>query len=843
MIARISAVGTRYPAEPPPSIPGPGVADGDASASDPGSVTIALANLGAPDPHVRNDAAQRLWDRFAPRLCALVRSRLNARIRAREDENDIVQNLFLGFFASQQRERYSLKDREEFWRLMVRMTLCKVANAVHHHQRARRDVRREQAAAHPSGTPEDGIGPSAAMLPSRGLSAEAEVISRLELERILNRLDEGQRRILAWKLEGFTNAQIGRKIQRTERTVELKLGLIRRNLAAIPGWRPRCRGRPMTGDHDGGSMMTEIAAETLDQIVEIADRFESEWRRGGRPRLEEFLDRAPPAHRAETLHSLLRIELDARRELGESPRADEYAGRFPPDRDLIDAVFSDRPDAPASSPAGRGPDADATMPSVPGYRLIQHAGTGTSGEVWLAEDENLFNRPVALKMIRGRIPAETRPSVLESLASEVERLVGVRHPNLVQVFGRLESQDEPGLVLQSVPGGSLADRLARDGPMDWRTAARYVADVAEGLIAVHGRGVIHRDVRPANILQDPENGEAVLTAFGVGVRLAGSSPAGESIAYMAPEAFDGRIEPAVDVYGLAATLFTLITGQQPFPASSVADLRDRVSRGLPDPDPRCTGMPVPLERIIRDGLVADPECRPGLEEFRSTLRGSLNRLLADSLAMDSPAAGPGPAAAVAAPTKLRLLVSRQVGPNKFVPIAVTHDWVKPAATRDPAKVPPEPDQVLLRTGDRVRIEAVSDRLGFLTVFNIGPVGELSVLYPDELQQAGTFAAPMVRANQTVQILDVAVTLFAGRERLFAVWSREPLALSLDRLQSLVDPKGKKMPASRPYLATRDIQRVHQAMARLPRDDWRAVSIELDHEPQEPEPEPADESSE
>jgi RNA polymerase sigma factor (sigma-70 family) len=203
--------------------------------SGPGSVTIALHHLRDTDPHVRNEAAQRLWERFSPRLCALARRRLNARIRVREDEDDIVQSLFVGFFATQREGGYSLKDREEFWRLMVRMTLCKVANVVHHHQRERRDVRREQAAAGPGRTGDDCLASFAMLAPSRSLSPEAEVISRIELERILAGLDEGQRRILAWKLEGYTNAQIGRKIQRTERTVELKLGLIRRALARDPG--------------------------------------------------------------------------------------------------------------------------------------------------------------------------------------------------------------------------------------------------------------------------------------------------------------------------------------------------------------------------------------------------------------------------------------------------------------------------------------------------------------------------------------------------------------------------------------------------------------------------------
>src|SRR5262249_5191479 len=213
----------------------------------------------------------------------------------------------------------------------------------------------------------------------------------------------------------------------------------------------------------------------------------------------------------------------------------------------------------------------------------------------------------------------------------------VRHPNLVQVLGWVDSELDPVLVLQYVPGGSLADRLKREGRLDWQTATRYVADVAEGLLAVQARGIVHRDVKPANILWDPEIDEALLTDLGVGVRLAEPSGLGGTIPYMAPEAFDGQVSSALDVYGLAATVFTLVTGQRPFPGPAIADLRLQARQGLPQPDPRCAGLPAPLEQIVRAGLAAEPASRPSLDEFVATLRGTLNQLLADAIAMKSPA--------------------------------------------------------------------------------------------------------------------------------------------------------------------------------------------------------------
>jgi hypothetical protein len=141
------------------------------------------------------------------------------------------------------------------------------------------------------------------------------------------------------------------------------------------------------------------------------------------------------------------------------------------------------------------------------------------------------------------------------------------------------------------------------------------------------------------------------------------------------------------------------------------------------------------------------------------------------------------------------------------------------------KVPPPPDQVRLRTGDRVRIEVLADRPGYLTVFNVGPTGTLNLLYPDGDPQHPSPLRP-IEPNRPLHILDVEMTPPTGRERLFAVWTRRPLPLRLDQLHGLVE-RGAQ-PASRPYRATRDMKRVQQSLADLDRQDRHAVVLELDH---------------
>jgi serine/threonine protein kinase len=480
-----------------------------------------------------------------------------------------------------------------------------------------------------------------------------------------------------------------------------------------------------------------------------------------------------------------------------------------------------------------------TIPPVPeGFRMIRCLGGGSYGEVWLAEDLDL-NRFVALKTLKSRQDAGRRDRALEILRHEARVLATVRHPNIVPVHGWERAGDAHYLVLHYVPGGSLADQLRQAGPLGWQEAARCIADVGEGLVEVHRLGILHRDIKPANILWDSERDEALLADFGISARLAEVAVGAGTPPYMAPEAWAGRLTAATDVYSLAATLFHLTTGHRPFPGPA-ADYLDQIARGLPVPDPRCRALPEPLEQILRDGLAAEPDRRPILKVFVATLRGALNQLLADTLTMAqattvAPATTgpmPGPSApppavdtvpTPPAPAALRLVVSRQVGPGWFEAVAIAHP--RPAvATRDMRRVPPSPGQARVRTYERVRVEAFADRDGYVTVFNIGPTGQLNLLHPADPAE---LAAPRpIAANRPVQVADVEMIPPAGRERLVAVWTGRPLPLRLEQLSSLVEDGDR--PASRPYRATRDMKRVRQSLEDLDRQDRQAVVLELDH---------------
>ena len=603
--------------------------------------------------------------------------------------------------------------------------------------------------------------------------------------------------------------------------------------------------------------MSSPSLVALRQLADLADRFDAACRQGQIPRIEDYLAEAPSSQKDDVLSHLLAIEVEIRRANGETPGASEYQARFPAAAEVVARAFFDPGERLGELTQALKATLSPTMPMLEGYEIIRFLGSGGFSEVWLAADSNLFDREVALKMIKPHTSAEARASALKTLRAEAELLVNLRHPNVIQIFGWVESDAEAALVLQYIPGGSLADRLEREGPLDWKTAARYVADVGEGLQSVHSRGLVHRDVKPANILWDRDNDEALLTDLGVGARVDRSAPPAGTIPYMAPEAFDGKISPAIDVYALAATLFTLITGRKPFSGPTIAEYRRQTEAGLPPGDPRCAAMPEAIEQIIRAGLTAEPERRPGLRDFVATLRTSLNQLLADSLATTAriiadhvepttePATGSIPSdhgveendteptterqTPASVPPHIHLIVKRQVGHGAFVPLVAAHS-PSSLVSRDMTKVPASPDQVSLRTGDRIRIEIVADRAGHFSVFNIGPTGNLNLLFPEEEPAAGgVFTSPLIPANYSIVIRDIEMTPPAGCERLFAVWSRQPLPLPLEKLHSLVEGKESKYHASRPYVATRDIKRVKQSLQKIAPADWHAAVLELKHE--------------
>jgi DNA-directed RNA polymerase specialized sigma24 family protein len=201
--------------------------------SSAGSLTLCVQNLRSPDSHERDEAARIIWERFSTRLQSLVRRHLDNRIRRREDEQDVLQSMYASFCAGQLEGMNPPASRAELWKLLVRITMCKVVNTANRHLAARRDVRRERA--DPKGQrPGDSLFPRWMLehVDRAQPSPEEKLIVLEEIKRLLQALPEELRSIVVWKLEGFTNADIASKMGRTVRCVELKMQLIRKRLEA-----------------------------------------------------------------------------------------------------------------------------------------------------------------------------------------------------------------------------------------------------------------------------------------------------------------------------------------------------------------------------------------------------------------------------------------------------------------------------------------------------------------------------------------------------------------------------------------------------------------------------------
>jgi serine/threonine protein kinase len=255
------------------------------------------------------------------------------------------------------------------------------------------------------------------------------------------------------------------------------------------------------------------------------------------------------------------------------------------------------------------------------YRLLAVIGRGGMGAVWRARDE-LLNRDVAVKEIvwPAQLDAEEREMARRRAVREAQLAARVRHPNVVGVYDIVQEGDRPSIVMELVPFRSLRDAVAEDGPMTPAEAARVGLSVLAALRAVHEVGVVHRDVKPANILLGP-GGRVVLADFGIAK--AADSPALTisgvllgSPSYLAPErARGGRAGAAADMWALGASLFAAVEGHPPFERDGVlASLTAVVSDEL-EPSPHAG----PLWPAIEGLLLKDPAARLDAAEAEQML--------------------------------------------------------------------------------------------------------------------------------------------------------------------------------------------------------------------------------
>ncbi len=245
------------------------------------------------------------------------------------------------------------------------------------------------------------------------------------------------------------------------------------------------------------------------------------------------------------------------------------------------------------------------------YELLEEVARGGMGVVYKARQVSL-NRIIALKMILAGQLASDRD--VHRFHAEAEATAQLDHPGIVPIYEVGEHEGQQYFSMGYVPGGSLADKL-RDGPLPPREAAEYVKSVAEAIAYAHERGVIHRDLKPGNVLLDA-NGEPKVTDFGLAKRIEGDSDlttTGQILgtpAYMSPEQAGGKTSentPQSDVYSLGAILYALLTGRPPFQADSPVETLMQVLNEEPIAPRRLNpSVPIDLETICFKCLEKDP---------------------------------------------------------------------------------------------------------------------------------------------------------------------------------------------------------------------------------------------
>src|ERR1700739_4347693 len=246
------------------------------------------------------------------------------------------------------------------------------------------------------------------------------------------------------------------------------------------------------------------------------------------------------------------------------------------------------------------------------YRLIELLGRGGMGEVWRAYDTASNNRTVAIKLLPPHLAGDS--TFVQRFRREADAAAQLNNPHIIPIHQYGEIDGRLYVDMRLIEGRDLQEVLA-DGPLEPARAVRIVEQVANALHAAHKIGLIHRDVKPSNILVD-EDDFAYLIDFGIAraadeTRMTGTGNAIGTFHYMAPERMGGHPDDArADIYALACVLYECLTGQPPFAGTNMASLMyAHLNSPPPKPSNGKPGVPPQLDAVIAIGMAKEPDNR------------------------------------------------------------------------------------------------------------------------------------------------------------------------------------------------------------------------------------------
>ncbi|HEX6710447.1 MAG TPA: protein kinase [Rubrobacter sp.] len=280
------------------------------------------------------------------------------------------------------------------------------------------------------------------------------------------------------------------------------------------------------------------------------------------------------------------------------------------------------------------------------FVLENELGSGGMARVFLGRDE-VLDRPVAVKLLN---PTHGGTDIGDRFEREGRTAARLAHPNIVQVYDAGEAEfngkETSYIVMEYVPGGDLKELIDQKGRLPGAELARLGEEVCAGLAHAHERGVIHRDIKPHNILLD-ENGHAKVTDFGIAraLDMTQATRTGSFLGtalYSSPEQLQGhKVTPKSDVYSLGATLYQVATGEPPFSGGTPIEIASQhVSRTPTPPRERGTDMSEDLETLILSCLAKNPDDRPTAEGARSRLEAEISSAAATQTQPTAPVAAP-----------------------------------------------------------------------------------------------------------------------------------------------------------------------------------------------------------